>query len=359
MPTTSLTVDSELLSATSIEAAREARDVRHVTTPFLAELARYHGEGNPNKGSGHKWIGSFQTGEHSTPTLRRTGYEQLNLSFSSILTPMVLTPAEVTYPIGISAVEEDLNGGDLQTIELASRRSKAVMAEAKRQFEKQMIKGGVAQYDDWGTLNGIDYTGSGTTAAGLLEHAAVGSQSNTYGGFSKSSFASMEGTQNQFFDIGSSFNSSGLVGLYRTIIKAKARATDDLGGLTVLCSEKGMENYKRAIQANERYMVSSGSEGLDATNLNLLINGVPAHTSNHMPDDGTNSTANKASFYLIDLNAIYVCWSKVLRDGYFSMSDFENVGNGYQVRVAEILVRGQLWVEYWGSSALLVNGETF
>ena len=359
MPTTSLTVDSELLSATRIEAAREARDVRHVPPPFLAELARYHGEGNPNKGSGHKWIGSFQTGEHSTPTLRRTGYEQLNLSFSSILTPMVLTPAEVTYPIGISAVEEDLNGGDLQPNELASRRSKAVMAEAKRQFEKQMIKGGVAQYDDWGTLNGIDYTGSGTTAAGLLEHAAVGSQSNTYGGFSKSSFSSMEGTQNQFFDIGSSFNSSGLVGLYRTIIKAKARATDDLGGLTVLCSEKGMENYKRTIQANERYMVSSGSEGLDATNLNLLINGVPAHTSNHMPDDGLNSTANKASFYLIDLNAIYVCWSKVLRDGYFSMSDFENVGNGYQVRVAEILVRGQLWVEYWGSSALLVNGETF
>ena len=359
MPTTDLKVDSELLSATSIEAAREARDVRHVTTPFLAELARYHGEGNPNKGSGHKWIGSFQTGQHSTPTLRRTGYEQLNLSFSSILTPMVLTPAEVTYPIGISAVEEDLNGGDLQTIELASRRSKAVMAEAKRQFEQHMIKGGVAQYDDWNTLNGIDYVGTGATQCGVLENGAPGTQGNVYGGFSKATYSSLEGTQNQFADIGSSFNSSGLVSLYRAIIKAKARATDDLGGLTVICSEKGMENYKRCIQANERYMVSSGSEGLDATNLNLLINGVPARTSNYMPDDGANSTSQKASFYLIDLNAIYVMWSKVLRDGYFSMSDFASVGNGYQVRVAEVTVRGQLWVEFWGSSALLTNGETF
>ena len=37
MATTSLTVDNELLSATSIEAAKEARDLRHIVTPFLAE----------------------------------------------------------------------------------------------------------------------------------------------------------------------------------------------------------------------------------------------------------------------------------------------------------------------------------
>ena len=149
MPTTSLTVDNELLSATSIEAAKEARDLRHVVTPFLAEHERVHGAGQPSKGSGHKWVGSFQTGNHSAPTRKRTGYEQMNLSFSGVLTPMVLTPAEVSYPIGISSVEEDLNGGDLQTIELASRRAKATMSKAKREFEEQMLKGGVAQYDDW------------------------------------------------------------------------------------------------------------------------------------------------------------------------------------------------------------------
>ena len=44
MPTTALTVDNELLSATSIEAAKEAKDVNHVTTPYLAEHARIHGE---------------------------------------------------------------------------------------------------------------------------------------------------------------------------------------------------------------------------------------------------------------------------------------------------------------------------
>jgi hypothetical protein len=358
MPTTSLTVDNELLSATSIEAAREARDMRHVTTPFLAEHERVHGAGNPNKSSGHKWVGSFQTGGHSSPTRRRTGYEQMNLSFSGVLTPMVLTPAEVSYPIGISGVEEDLNGGDLQTIELAARRSKSVMNEAKRQFEKQMIQGGVSQYEDWLTLNGIDFAASNK---GILE--ATATPTGTIGGFNRSTFSALEGVPNQFFDIGGSFNTAGLTGLYRTIIAAKARAVDDISGLTVLCSERALENYKRTIQANERYMVTGTDTQLDATGMNLMINGVPAHVSTFMPNSaalGSGASAtNPASFYLLDLNAIYVCWSKVIRDGYFSVSDFEPIGNGYQVRVSEILVRGQLWVESFASSAVLVDGETF
>tara|TARA_R100000315_G_scaffold60576_1_gene37437 strand:+ start:2402 stop:3469 length:1068 start_codon:yes stop_codon:yes gene_type:complete len=355
MATTDLTVDNELLSATSIEAAREARDLNHLNTPFLAELERFHGAGQPSKGSGHKWVGSFETGSHSQGTRRRTGYEQQNLTFSGVLTPMVLTPAEVSYPIGISAVEEDLNGGDLQTIELASRRAKAVMGEAKRNFEEQMIRGSVSQYEDWNTLNGSDSANSGR---GLLE--AASSQSNVIGGFNKATHSALPGASNQFFDIGGSFNSSGLVGLYRTIIAAKARATDDLSGLTVIASEKGLENYKRTLQANERYMISGSDQALDATGMNLMISGVPAHVSTYMPKSTDSATqTHDISFYLIDLNAIYVCWSKVLRDGYFSMSDFANVGNGYQVRVAEILVRGQLWVESWASSAVLANGESF
>jgi hypothetical protein len=348
MPTTSLTVDNELLSATSIEAAREARDLRHVVTPFLAEHARVHGEGQPSRGSGHKWVGSFQTGDHSSPTRRRTGYEQMNLTFSGVLTPLVLTPAEVSFPIGISAVEEDLNGGDLQTIELAARRAKATMSSAKRAFERQIIKGQEPQFEDFHTLNGID------VADGFIEDSAPGAQNHIIGGFSKSTFSALPGANNQFFDINNSFNTSGLTGLYRTIIKSKARATDDLNGLTVFASELALENYKRTIQANERYMVSDGGS-LDGTNMNLMISGVPAHVSTHMP----SGSGNKASFYLIDLNAIYFMFSKVIRDGYFSMSDFENVGNGYNVRVAEIMIRGQLWVQSWGSSALLVNGESF
>ncbi len=354
MPTTSLTVDNELLSATSIEAAKEARDLRHVVTPFLAEHERVHGAGQPSKGSGHKWVGSFQTGNHSAPTRKRTGYEQMNLSFSGVLTPMVLTPAEVSYPIGISSVEEDLNGGDLQTIELASRRAKATMSKAKREFEEQMLKGSVSQYDDWLTLNGNVQTAQ---SDGLLEARAVEAQQNVIGGFSKSTFATLPGANNQFADVGSSFNTAGLQSLYRVIIKAKARAVDDLSGLTCILSESALENYKRTLQANERYMIMDGNDSIDGANMNLMISGLPAHVSTHLPTATINSQAISA--YIVDLNAVYVCWSKVIRDGYFSMSDFMNVGNGYNVRVAEILVRGQLWVESFASSAVISNAETF
>tara|TARA_R110000824_G_scaffold135991_2_gene299465 strand:- start:266 stop:1324 length:1059 start_codon:yes stop_codon:yes gene_type:complete len=352
MATTTLTVDNELLSATSIEAAKEARDLRHVVTPFLAEHARVHGEGQPSKGSGHKWVGSFQTGDHSSPTKRQTGYEQMNLSFSGVLTPMVLTPAEVSYPIGISAVEEDLNGGDLQTIELASRRAKAVMSKAKRDFEKHMLVGGVSQFDDFHTLQGTGI------ADGFLEAVAPGSQNNVIGGFSKATYAALPGANNQFFNVSSSFNTSGLTGIYRTIIKAKARALDDMNGLTVICSEKALENYKRTLQANERYMIMDNNDTLDGANMNLLISGVPAHVSTHLGDYSVGSDI-RHSMVLIDLNAIYFCWSKVIRDGYFSMSDFAPVSNGYSVRVSEVIIRGQLWAESFASSAVIGNAETF
>ena len=353
MPTTSLTVDNELLSATSIEAAKEARDLRHIVTPFLAEHARVHGEGQPSKGSGHKWIGSFQTGNHSSPTKRQTGYEQMNLSFSGVLTPMVLTPAEVSYPVGISAVEEDLNGGDLQTIELASRRAKAVMNKAKRDFEKHMLFGNVPEYEDWYSINGEE------EGDGFLEALAPGTQNNIIGGFSKSTHLALPGANNQFFDVGGSFNTSGLTGIYRTLIKAKARAIDDLDGLTIFMSEKCMENYKRTLQANERYMIMDGDDRIDGANMNLMVSGLPAHVSTHLGLATTAGNSMTTSMLMVDLNAIYVCWSKVIRDGYFSMSDFANIGNGYNVRVAEVLVRGQLWVEGFASSAFIANAETF
>jgi len=354
MPTTSLTVDNELLSATSIEAAKDARDLRHLNNPLLSELKRVQGEGQPSKGSGAKWVGAFQTGDHSTPTRRRTGYEQLDLTFSSVLDPMVLTPAEVAYPIGISAVEEDLNGGSQQTIDIANRRAKVVMSRAKRDFEKHMLVGGVAGFDDFHTLNGLDY------GDGFLEGAAAGTQTNIIGGFSKGTHSALPGANNQFFDVGNSFNTSGLIGIYRTIIAARARATDDLSGLTMICSERAMENYKRSIQSNERYMIMDNNDTLDGANMNLLMSGVRANVTTYFGDyTPTNGSGDRISMMLLDLNALYFCWSKVNRDGYFSMSDFENVGNGYRVRVAEILVRGQLWVEAFASSAIIANAEQF
>mgnify|MGYP003146877065 CR=1 FL=1 len=356
MATTTLTIDEELLGATSISAAEEARDLDYIDCPFLQCQAMVHGEGEPHKSSGARWIEAFGVGSHSEPTRQQTGYEQMNLSFKSTIKPLTLTPDEVVFPVGISLVEEEMNGGELQTISVAAQRTKKVVAEAKRRFEQYMFQGPdidakVAAFTGFGHLNGID-----TDADGILEEDAHGSQTNTYGGFNKGSYQNVQGAQNNSYDIGGSFNSGGLDGLISTIIDCEKRSEGSLDGMHVFGSTAAVRNYKMTLQPQERYM---SSDTLDGTRMALAVHGKPLYIEHYMPNSGTNTTASEASFILLDFNAIYFMWSKVIRNGYFSLSDWVPLGNGYNVRVAQVVVRGQLWVSSWGSSAVLVNGDTF
>ena len=318
MPTTAITIDNELLSSVSIDAATDARDMNHFVTPFLAEQERVHGKGKPSQGSGARWVHSFGTGTHSNPTRQQTGYEKLDLNFTGVLSPMVLTPDEVVFPVGISAVEEDLNGGNLQTISLITKRTSQVMARAKRDFEKNMFQGAVLGFEGFHHLNGTD-----DATLGVLEEDTPGGQSNVIGQFSKSTWSALPGTQNQAYDIAGSFNGGGLTGLIDTIVKARARC-DDLSKLVVFGSEAGVRNYKMTVQASERYVVSGSDTKLDATGMQLMIHGQPCHIQPYMPNAGGSpgTTDDPWTFCIVDMGSIFFKWSNVLRDGYFSMSDF-------------------------------------
>ena len=351
MASTSLSVDNELLSTTAIMAAEEAKDALHVNTPFLEGQERVHSAGFPNKSGGVKWIQGIGTGDHSKNTRMRTGYEAIDLSVTGVATPVVVTPAKVVRPVLISGEEEELNGGEEQIIDIVAMRTKQTIGGLKRDFVKQIVQGSVTGFEDWGTLNGVD------NSDGLLEEDARGSQGNSYGGFSKSTYSGVAGAQNVRFDIGGSFNSAGLTGLNRCLIETEKFADDDLmKSRVVLASTAGMENLKRALQANERY---TDANAIDGTNLKLHVGGVPVAVEHYMPTAGTTTTADPISFYIVDFSNIYVCWSKGIQDGYFGMTDFREVGGDYDVRRALLTVRGQLWVRKWSTSALLIDGETF
>lgn len=91
-----------------------------------------------------------------------------------------------------------------------------------------------------------------------------------------------------------------------------------------------------------------------------MVQGVRAHASTLMPNAGANTTANPWSVLLLDLLSIYFMWSKTaMRDGYFGFEEFETIGGDYDARVAKVLVRGQWWVEGWGTTGLLVDADTF
>tara|TARA_R110002167_G_C12639516_1_gene648251 strand:+ start:117 stop:1175 length:1059 start_codon:yes stop_codon:yes gene_type:complete len=352
MGTTDVTIDNDVLSMIGINAAEEARDLKTIVTPLLSEMERVHGKGQPFKSVGGKWNGSFQTKDHSQGTARRTGFEQLNLTVQSTRSTMLLNAAEVSYPILVSATEQDETGGADGTYELGADRAASTMGFAKRSLEKHLLIGGMAGFDDFLTLNGVDYSD------GLLEGSGPGTQSNNIGGFSKATWSSLPGANNQVFDIGGSFNSAGLAGLYRVINRTKNRATDELSGLCAILSENMFENYKRSVQAQERYVMVDNKDTVDALNMGLMINGMKAMPSTYLGSSPVGG-ANVISGMVIDLKAIYFCWSKIVRDGFLNMSEFKDIGNGYNIKGAELLIRGQLWPKSWGSSGILLNGEQF
>jgi hypothetical protein len=351
MPSTALTIDNEYLSTTTMFIAKEFKDANHVRHAFLDEQDAHWGKGMPQKSGGTRWIQGIGTGTHSSTTRLQTGYEAINLSVAGVLTPAVFSPAHVVRPVLISSEEEELNSGAEQIIEIAGARVKQTIAALMREYSQQAVQGAVTGWEDWSTLNGED------DSSGFLEVVASGSQNNTgVGGLSKVTYRSIAGLQNQTYDVGGAFNSAGLTGLNRLQIDCDIHSDDDTSKRCWLASRSGFENYKRSVQAYERY--ANASE-LDAGNLNLAIGGIKVRPEFYMPTAGTNTTADPISFYLIDFADIHTCWSKGKYDGYFGMDDWHSVSGEHDVRMTKIRVRGQLVYRKLSTSGTIQDAETF
>jgi len=348
MAATQLTIGNELLSTTMHIVMKEWRDNIYTSTAFLEAQTRVHGEGAPTKAGGTRIVQPLGFGEHSKTTRLQTGYERIDLSVSDVFQPAVYDMGHVIRPIAISSEEEMTNQGDAAILSILENRVTSVASALKRDYVKHMVQGGVSQWDDWNTLNGIDETD------GFLENAAAGSgsQAASVGGVSKSTFSNKTGWNNQFFDGSDSFNSNGLAGLYDLMVEIDAVSAQGKPNV-ILASRAGFKNLKRSLQASERYM---DERSLDGGKMSTVFQGVPIDVEYYMPNAGTNSATNEASFYFLNMNDIYTCWDA---KGYFDLSDFETVSGEYDVRAAKLRCRGQLMAKHLGSSGLAVNLDTF
>tara|TARA_R100000030_G_scaffold57093_1_gene43011 strand:+ start:7400 stop:8446 length:1047 start_codon:yes stop_codon:yes gene_type:complete len=348
MAATTLTIGNELLSTTMHIVMKEWRDNIYTSTAFLEAQTRIHGEGQPTQAGGTRIVQPLGFGEHSKTTRLQTGYERIDLSVSDVFQPAVYDMGHVIRPIAISSEEEMTNQGDAAILSILENRVTSVANALKRDYVKHMVQGGVAEWDDWNTLNGIDVTD------GFLENAAAGGggQAASVGGVSKSTFSSKTGWNNQFFDGSDSFNSNGLAGLYDLMVEIDAVSAQGKPNV-ILASRAGFKNLKRSLQASERYM---DERSLDGGKMSTQFQGVPIDVEYYMPDSGTNSATNEASFYFLNMNDIYTVWDP---KGYFDLSDFETVSGEYDVRAAKLRCRGQLIAKHLGSSGLAVNLDTF
>ena len=348
MAVTSLSIGNELLSTTMHIVMKEWRDNIYTSTALLDAQTRVHGEGQPTQAGGTRIVVPLGFGEHSNTTKMSTGYERIDLSVSDVFQPAVYDFGHVVRPVAISAEEELTNQGDAAVLSILENRVTSVANALKREYVKHMVQGGVANWDDWNTLNGIDRTD------GYLENAAAGSgsQAASVGGVSKATFSSKTGWNNQFFDIADSFNSNGLAGLYDLMVEINAVSAQGNPNV-ILASRAGFKNLKRALQASERYM---DEKSIDGGKMSTTFQGVPIDVEYYMPNAGTTSISDEASFYFLNMNDIYTLWDP---KGYFDLSDFETVSGEYDVRAAKLRCRGQLIAKHLGSSALAVKGDTF
>jgi len=352
MPTTSLTIGNELLSTTMHILMKDFRDNVYESVAFLDAQERIHGAGKPVQSGGSRIVVPLGFGEHSSTTRLQTGFERIDLSVEDVFQPAQYDFGHVVRPVAISSEEEMVNQGDAAILSILESRVMMTANALKREYVKQIVKGGQTGWEDWNTLNGTDViTGD---HQGFLEENAVGAQGNTVGGVSKSTFSGKTGWQNQVFNGAGSFNANGLAGLYD--LKVEMAAVSPSGPPNViLASRAGFKNLKRSLQAHERYVDQSK---IDGGRMIETFDGVPINVEFNMPDDGTvTGTGNQeASFYFLNMNDIYTLWDP---QGYFDLSDFETVSGEYDVRAAKLRCRGQLIAKHLGSSGIAFDLETF
>jgi len=349
MATTALTIGNELLSTTMHIVMKEWRDGVHTSTAFLEAQARAHGEGKPTQAGGTRIVIPLGFGEHSKTTRMQTGYERIDLSVEDVFVPAVFDWAHVVRPIAISSEEEMINQGDAAILSILESRVKMTANALKREYVKNVVQGGVAGWEDWGSLNGVDST------TGFLEEDAVAAQTNSVGTVAKSAHQDKTGWQNQVYDGVGSFNGNGLAGLYDMVVEINAVSPSGNPSV-ILASRSGYKNLKRALSASERYIDTAK---LDGGRVSQTWDGIPIDVEYFMPDAGSTtggSGDSEISFYMLNLNDIYTLWDP---KGYFDLGDFETVSGEYDVRAAKLRCRGQLIAKHLGSSGLAFGLDTF
>ncbi len=285
----------------------------------------------------------IQVEDHSSSTQMTTGYEALDLGVNSIYKDAKYEYAYYQQPILISGKEERLNSGERAIIKILDGKVKNVMRHLKTDINKQILAGGQARFSDLNSLNGVAST------TGFLENVATGSQTNTVGGIDKALYQDTYGWQNQRATIGGAFSTDGLAALDQVYADV---AGVGLGmAQAVIASKAGFRNYKRAIQANERYI---SQKSLDAGVMSLAFAGSKMILDIDMPTNNGVGT-DEFTFYLLNFEGIKLC---IHKDADFSMTDFESFP-GYDIRGARLELMAQLTASHLGSQAVIVDGDTW
>jgi len=352
--TTTLTYSPDELAGVIALRAKQTSDALHKKLVlFVAMAAAYGGKGQPSKDGGQKWQYDVEIAEHSTATGLPTGYEEIGLDAAQIWRSMFFSPGFVTAPYLISDTESNVFGGQAAQLDLQATRADNVFKMLHRKMQLHFFSGGQAAFvtGGWATANGTDYSG------GYVEEDTYGTQGNTVGGLSKSTYAAIAGMNNRVYNLGSAVGSNGRAQILAALNAIEERQlVDEM--IAWFATQACMTNLERVMFPYMRY---TQKESADLAGQTILIKGKPIYACSDLPIAGTNTTTYKWSLLGLDLKHIHPVWLKGQKtDGFFGMVPPVQHSGSRRVQVGYVDCNGQVVVEgKFDSSVLLYNGETY
>lgn len=336
MATLSTSISNDLLSSTLYSIRDGEVDELFQKVAFL-DAAKSNG-GTEMEDGGTMIVRPLSLVEHSSITELPTGYESVSLAVSDVLRPAEYAWEDFVAPIVISKKEELENSSEKAVVKIVEARMRSVMGMLRRELNKQILAGSSTVLTGMNTLNG-------NVAGGFLEGTSVTNQTNTVGGISKTTYKDTTGWQNQYGTAGGAFRAgAGLNAMFQIYASANQRAP--MGDIsTIIASEASFRNYKRALQANERYIDQTV---LDGGRMSLAFAGSAIEQDIEMP-------VADHSMYFLNFDAIKLITHK---DADFTVSPFESVV-GTTARAAQLYWKGQLIADHLGSCGTLDNAEAW
>lgn len=359
---TTLTIDVDYLNEDTLIFNKELVDGLYRTLPFLMGQEESWGKGaKPEWPAGKsRLMGDLIIGTHTNMTATPTGQEAIDLSQVQSKAQFVYSPGYTQQPIVISGFDRRMSGKQEQ-MRVWTQRVAAVHGNMTRKFEQQIIAGGVVGYADanWNSLNGVDRT------YGFLEAAAPGAQSRTVGGLSKSTYASVPGMNNQYFDGADNAAANVLRAFHNTETQILIFAPEPDKVIWYL-SPTCYDFLKQASLPLERFVDKAPNVGRRIEYINKYKCVVSSFQPVSTTYGGSASATHPVSAYAVDHKMIAVHWGGEVKDnlgslpsGMFGVTEATPVDGAHDMVAAKKQAFGQLAAFGLASSAVVSDLETW
>lgn len=359
MPVQSVNFDIGVLAAAGQEAADDYRDGLAINCSLLHWQEKANGKGTKKWKGGQYYPGSINMQNHTGISQFVDGFELFDASANE-------TQRVPLYPLCVSGLlmkigvtERYIYGATDGAMQTKVRTlTQSCMGFLQRSWEQRILTATGSGFGNWLTLNGID------SSAGVFERGAAGSgQSNTIGGLSKATYASVIGWNNRVANLNNAFGTN-QIGLYSLVQQTRIHKPET-GKKAWFMTLNGMVNIKRVVQGYQRF-TSTDSKSMDFGTPVEFYQGIPIYQDTFLPVAGAATTTYPMTALLLDADDIFWAWGKAqkgdgapLPDGYFGTGQWAPIGGLQSVIGCPMMVVGNTIVLDMGSSGIAYAGETY